>query len=172
MATQEKLKTIKTTYAEGVLTLLFPRIGEQLQLTVGDLSPDILEQATIHGLKQKLVDAAAISRDTETGKSATDLTKFEAVKEVFDRITGESPMWNALREGGDGSASMLVKALVRYHAGKKTRAEVEDWLGAKSDTERKALRANPKIAAIIVQIMGEQADDAIDSDSLLNELDD
>lgn len=172
MATQtNKRETVVSTSVnmeEGYLTVAFPRIGKDLRVEVANLDPMIVQQATFHGLKQKLIDAAAIGRNPDTGKSATDLDKYEAVFEVYQRITSAQPMWNAIREGGDGSASLLARALMRIQG--KDRATVDAWLKTKNDAEKKALRANAKVAAAIAEIQAEGVDPDIDSDDLLDEL--
>lgn len=142
--------------------------GKVLQLTGAQLSNDIMAEAIIHGLKQKLVDAAAISRNPETGRSATIEDKFAAVKRVYDRLlSGE---WNEPREGG-GGGSLLFKALCRMQP-KKDAADIREWLDKRTDAEKAALRKNPKVAAIIVEIQAESAKggEGVDSDALLEEL--
>ena len=95
----------------GGLVLAFAN-GKELSLTAGMLSNEIMEYAIWHGIKQKLVDAAAISRNTETGRPATIEDKFNAVKVVFDRITSADGTWNAVREGGGGATGgLLLRAL-------------------------------------------------------------
>lgn len=150
------------------LTLRFAN-GRTLTIQVGDLSPAILAQATMHGLKQKLVDAAAISRDPATGRAATIDTKFDAVNAVLGRLcAGE---WNKRREGSP-TGGLLLRALVRLYP-TKAREDLISFLDGKSDAEKAALRRNPKVAAVIEEIRGEDAaDGAVDSDSLLGELDD
>lgn len=149
----------------GSLRLDFSN-GKQLQLQLGDLTDAILEQAVLHGLKQKLVDAAAIGRDPETGRSATPEDKFEAVKAVFDRLL--AGQWNATREGGGGSkGGLLLEALCRLYPA-KTRQELRAYLDSKTTKEQAALRKNPKVAAMIAEIKAASGDD--DSDELLAEL--
>lgn len=146
--------------------------GEVLEITERQLSADMRAHATIHGLKQKLVDAAAISRNTETGRAASVADKFEAVKEVYDRLlSGE---WNKRREGGAGvSGGLLFRALCRMYEGKKTPDDIRAFLEAKTDAEKAALRKNSKVAAIIEEIRAESAKgDAADSDELLADLED
>lgn len=159
-----------TMSPNGSLRLDFSH-GKQLQLQIGDLNEAILEQAVLHGLKQKLVDAAAISRDPETGRSATVEDKFEAVKAVFDRLL--SGQWNATREGGGQvKGGLLVEALCRLYPSKPREGLVE-FVAAKTDKEKAALRKNPKVAAIIAQIKAEKGSDSDDdSDELLAELGD
>lgn len=154
-----------TTEGEAVGLRLDFSNGRALTLTVDQLTSAIREEATVHGLKQKLVDAAAISRDPKTGKSATIDDKYDAVRKVFQRLlSGE---WNEAREGG-GAGSLLFRALCRMTPD-KTPAEVREWLDARSDAEKKGLELNPKVASIISAIRAEQlkAGADIDSDAIL-----
>lgn len=132
------------------LTLTFSN-GERLTLTGADLSPEIRTQAMLHGLKQKLVDAAAISRNPETGRSATVEDKFRAVREVYTRLlSGE---WNKTREGGSGSGGgLLLAALVKLYAGRKDEATIKAYLSGLDEKQQAALRADPRIAPIIAEI--------------------
>ena len=154
--------------ANDSLTLTFSH-GATLTMQVGDLAPTIIAQAIMHGLKQKLVDAAAISRDPETGKTATIETKYAAVKEVYDRLlAGE---WNKRREGGaGGTGGLLYRALVRMYAGARTPEQIKAFLAGKDAAAQAILRKSPKIAVIIEEIKAEDAegwDDAPDADELL-----
>jgi hypothetical protein len=157
--------------AAGRLFLMFPGLDKQLSVFPADLDPGIIEQATLHGLKQKLVDAAAISRDPDTGRSATAQDKYDAVKKVYDRITrADSPEWNEPREGGGNVGGLLLSALCRLQPS-KDKATLKTWLDSKSDAEKAALRKNPKISAIIADIQAERAKaDGIDTDELLGEI--
>lgn len=141
--------------------------GKELRLLASDLSPTIVAQAIVHGLKQKLVDAAAISRNPETGRAASVEDKFAAVNEVYERLlAGE---WNKRREGESASGGLLLRALVEYTG--KDAETLKPWLDAKTDAERAALRKNPKVAAIIATLRPVK-DTGVDSDALLGELDD
>lgn len=160
---------IQTAIAGDCLTLEFSH-GEYLTISVGELSSDIITQAILHGLKQKLCDAAAISRDPDTGRSATIDDKYQAVKTVYDRIkAGE---WNATRAGGEGGGSggLLFRALRRLYPA-RTEQQLVDYLAGKTKAEQAALRVNPKVATIIDQIKAESAKaSSIDTDALLDDL--
>ena len=141
--------------ADGTALVLTFSHGESLTIKPADLSPTIVAQAIMHGLKQKLVDAAAISRNPETGRAASVADKFDAVKEVYDRLlSGE---WNKRREGGAGGAAggLLFRALCRMYAGKKDADAIREFLEGKTDAEKAALRKNAKVAAIIEEIRAE-----------------
>ena len=157
----------------GTLVLTF-RHGETLRVHPESLHPEIQRAALLHGLKQKLVDAAAISRDTTTGRAATIITKFDAVREIFDRITGaggKAPSWNKSRVGGaGGQGGLLARAIARY---KNVPVEAaKAYLDRLTDAQKQALRVDPRIATIINDLRAESAKPAgIDTDALLGGLD-
>jgi len=154
----------------GGLALQFAN-GQTIAMAAWQLSNEILEHAVWHGLKQKLVDAAAISRNPETGRAATVEDKYQAVKVVYDRLLAGA--WNAAREGGGATGGLLLQALVRMYAGRKTPDELRTFLADKTDAEKAALRKNPRVAQIIEDIRAEQGKTAdIDTDELLGELED
>ena len=157
---------------DGTLVLTF-RHGEVLRVNPETLNPEIQRAAMLHGLKQKLVDAAAISRDTTTGRAATIATKFDAVKEIFDRITGANgwPAWNKPRAGGaGGQGGLLARAIARYKSVPVEAAKA--YLERLTDAQKQALRVDPRIATIINELRAESAKPAgIDTDALLGGLD-
>ena len=167
--TNKRNAAIAATIDDNTLTLTFAN-GETLSIRGDALNSDVQRYAMLHGLKQKLVDAAAISRNPETGRAASVEDKFQAVKTVYDRLL--AGQWNAVREGGVATGGLLLQALVRMYAGRKTQDELKTFLADKSDAEKTALRKNPRVAAIIEEIRAETGKSAsIDTDGLLGELD-
>ena len=143
--------------------------GRELAIAASQLSNHVMEYAIFHGLKQKLVDAAAISRNPETGRAATVEDKYQAVRTVYDRLL--SGQWNATREGGGNAGGLLFQALCRMYQGRKTPDQLREFLADKTDAEKTALRKNPRVAQIIDDIRAEQGKAAnIDTDELLSEL--
>ena len=170
MDTKKRNAVITAQIADDTLVLHFAN-GEVLELNANELSPEIRRMALLHGLKQKLVDAAAISRNPETGRPASPNDKFQAVKAVYDRLL--SGQWNATREGGSGNGGLLFQALCRMYEGRKTPEEIRAFLDTKTDAEKAALRKNPRVAAVIEEIRAEQGKTAnVDVDELLGELED
>ena len=140
--------------------------GAKITVREGDITSDNIAHALAwHGLKQKLVDAAAISRNPETGRAASVADKRAAVQEVLDRLlAGE---WNKAREGG-GAGGLLFRALVRMYDGKRTPDDIKAFLESKTDAEKAALRKNSTVAAMIETIRAETGDAAsIDTDAML-----
>ena len=150
--------------AIGLTLVMTFKDGKTIELNAGTLSEEIQRTAMMHGLKQKLGDAAAISRNAETGRAASIADKYNAVKEVADRLTTER-QWNKTREGGSGGGSLLLRALCELQP-RKTREQLSEWLATKTDKEKAALRASEAIAA---KIASYKATD-IDTESLLAEL--
>ena len=172
---EDGLSTVSLAHGELVLTF-----ADQTTTTLStrDLSPEILSQALLHGLKQKLVDAAAIARNVDTGASATTADKKEAVMEIHARLLEGA--WNKGRAAGDGTSgkgSILLLALQRLQPNRDA-AELAEWLKARTDAERAALAKNAKILPHVQAIQAERAERAaaaakkagIDSDELLNGL--
>lgn len=149
--------------------------GNTLDLTTAMLSTEVANQALLHGLKQKLVDAAAIGRNPDTGRSATMADKEAAVRDVFERIIGPDGRWNKGRADGEGNTGgLLLSALCRLYPA-KTAGELREWLGTKDAEQKKALRETPRIATIMAEIKAERAKDdatAPDVDAMLGELND
>ena len=148
--------------------------GQDLRIDAGKLTNDIRHEAIMHGLKQKIGDAAAIGRNPETVRSATLADKHAAMRTVIERLQAGS--WNAERgEGGAPSGGLLFAALVRMYAGKKSEESIREFLATKSDKEKAALRKNPRVAEIIDEIKAERAADGDDGEEpgadLLDELD-
>lgn len=169
MATIETPRTpaVAADVEGNVLTLTFAN-GKRLAVDANTLSDTIRTDAMMHGLKQKLVDAAAISRNLDTGRSATIDDKYDAVREVFDRITSPEGTWNKIR--GDGVAAtsgLLVRALMQLSGG--SREDVLAKLEPMSAEEKTALRNVPKVAAIIASLKA--AASKIDTDALLGKFD-
>jgi hypothetical protein len=136
---------LKLTFANGrKLTVL----GDQLNDT-------IRYEGLWHGISAKLVDAAAISRNPDTGASATIADKMAAVQRVYDRITGPDGRWNEEREGG-GATPFLLQALCQLKPNKSA-DELKEWLGTKSDAEKAGLETNPAIAPIIAKLKADRA---------------
>jgi hypothetical protein len=169
--TTARVPAITADIFGSVLTLTFSD-GRALTLDASTLSDDIKQAAMMHGLKQKLVDGAAIARNPETGRSATLEDKFNAVQEIYDRITDSAaPAWNKGRTSGegDGGNTLLLRALCKMSG--KSPAVMAALLENKTKEEKKALRANPKVAAIIAELQSERlAQQGIDGDALLDEL--
>ena len=164
--TNETTKTIETSITGGLLTLTFSN-GDYLILDPTQMVDNICHAAMMHGFKQKLVDAAAISRNPDTGRSATVEDKMSAVLDVATRLL--SGQWNKVRDGAGATVGgLLFRALcIAYPA--KTPEQLRDFLGKRSAEEKTALR---KKFADIIETLKAPSDDGADVDGMLDELND
>ena len=157
---------------ETTVTVTFSN-GKDLAIDTATLSPEIQRMAMMHGIKQKLVDAGAIARNTETGASASIDDKYAAVHEVYTRLTSPNGTWNKQRgDGGEskstgGTNNLLIRALMQMTG--RGKDYVDQFLSAKTKEQRAALKRNPRVVAIIAELQAAKAGD-VDTDALLGEL--
>lgn len=155
---------------EGTMLTIKCADGNMLTLAPSSFTDAIRTHAMMHGFKQKLMDAGAISRDPVTGRSATPTDKFNAIEEVFNRLlSGE---WNKTREGGSPTGGLLLTALMSVYP-TKTKDQLVAFLASKTAEEKTALRKVAKIAEAIEVIKAARVKtDGIDGDALLDGLED
>jgi len=153
------------------LTLTFSG-GQEIVVDANKLRPEIRDMAILHGLKQKLVDAAAISRNIDNGQPASVADKYAAVKKVADRLMSADGQWNegrgAAGESTPKSGDMLVRALIIMTG--RDEEYVKDFLSAKTKEQRAALKKNPRVVAIIAELMAATVSNGVNTDELLGEL--
>lgn len=142
--------------------------GATHEVTMTDLQP-VGNACAWHGAKQKLIDAAAISRDPATGRAASVAIKRAAVNEVLERM--RAGQWFKPRaDGTTGAGGLLYRALVRFYDGRKTPEQVRAFLDSLDDAKQQALRRNSQIAAIIEELRPKAREDAeFDPDTALEE---
>ena len=159
--------------AEGAVRMVLTFAdGTSHTVTSENLSNGLQRAYMWHGAKQKFIDAGAISRNPETGRSATVADKKAAILEVIDRCIVHG-QWNKTREGG-GSGTLLLEALVRMYAGKKDRAALVEYLDGLMAEQKRQLERNPRVAPIIEAIRTERrlaSGKADDGEDLLAQLD-
>jgi acyl dehydratase len=130
--------------------LTFTAIGSgSVALDVAGLAPSVTEQATYHGLAQKVRDAAAIKRVLVGGVeiAATPKHKLDAMSRVVEALV--AGRWNAVREGGGrigADETLLSRALVAVYPAKAP-DEIRAKVTAMTAEERKAVLQVPKIKA-------------------------
>ena len=111
------------------------------------------------GYKQKIGDCAAISRNPDTGASATEGDKFAAMREMIEHLNANVG-WN--RTGGGKKVVVkedltdLVAAVCAAY-GKQNSAAILALLESKSAAERDQFRAQPKVLAAMAKILKDRA---------------
>lgn len=156
---------------KGVLTWTFNKVeGKEippLEFDVGMIWTEINKlhpiaaRAMMHGYKQKISDAGAMARDTETGKADNE-ARVEKMRRMAEALANGD--WELQRTGGGGGAGVLAKAVAEALG--KDLAVVQEWLKGKSAAEKLALRNASNILPI-VQRMEAEAAKSIDTDELL-----
>lgn len=168
MSNVEKKKDISVDIFGNTITLNFSN-GASLALSTDELNEEILKNAVMHGLKQKLVDAGAIGRNPETGKSATIEEKFNAVHRVYSTLL--SGAWNLVRDGEGAQSGLLFRALCEFKQDVEP-DQIKMWLDSLDKTAQNALRKNPKIAEIIANLKPVNEEMLEKAENLLDELND
>lgn len=131
-------KSVEFTFADGTV----------LAVSLGELSADIQLHLALHGIGQKVGDAYSGAKgDVAVAKASAQA--------VIDQL--KSGEWRAAR--GEGEAKPRVGELAEAIARIKGVAveEVAKSLAGASDEQRKALRANDRVKAIIQVIRAEKA---------------
>lgn len=70
---------------------------------------DLRDRAERHGWDQRFADAAAIPRDTKTGRSATPEQKFAAVKARVDWVASGTDQWSMKGSGKPDPEALLAE---------------------------------------------------------------
>lgn len=149
-------------------------------LSIDALAEELRTRAMIHGLVQKISDAAAMPKSELTGDPKKDASaKLDAMTKVRDRLVAGD--WS--RRSGEGSgpvAGLIFRAFSEFAetAAKKAKKPVptaealRTFYDGKTRAEQLALRNIPEVSAIIERIKSERGSDAapVDAGALLGEL--
>ncbi len=148
--------------ADGNLQVRLDFVNGETRLFT--ITPEFLGKFALHGAEQKLGDEIAGLEDTDDAVMAVDA--------LIDRLYDGK--WTQARESnGMAGASVLVQALLEVYPSKNIE-QIKAFLGGKSQAEKVAMRANPKIKPIVERIEAAKAAKkaSVDTDALLGELDD
>lgn len=160
--TMAKQGVVTLTKTGGVVSVVVQGY-DPIIVDTGPLDPSVLTQAAMHGIGQKLVDAAALSRNPENGQAASVAEKYAAIKAVADRLNAGGA-WNTERGEGVARGGLLFAAMSRLYPGKFADAEAfGQWTAtmatASKSTQKSveaALRASAKVAPVIATIRAER----------------
>lgn len=109
-------------------------------VNVAELADDIKTQAMYHGLRQKLGDSMALSRDPVTGRAAAWGDKHAAAAAMADRLA--RGLWNERAEGGSAEGGLLRQALRNLWPAKTAEA-IDAFLTGLSKEQEHAIRTVP-----------------------------
>lgn len=108
-----KSNAIVTTSTAPNGDVTFNVIGAgSITLVRSAISAEVQAYAATHGLIQRVSDAAAIPRNTETGESATPQEKFDAISALVEHYNSGTTEWARTRGTGEPRESGLVLAAI------------------------------------------------------------
>lgn len=120
MATKAKSNSIITARPDseaGIITFTVLGVGD-IVLDINKAHADLIHRAMLHGFTQRVSDAAAIPRNTETGLSATPQDKYNAMAALVDHYNSGSPEWSRARTAGgarvDGDTQLGIAAIAEF----------------------------------------------------------
>lgn len=156
-----------TVHGIGVLTLDPEKVSQENR-----------SRAMFHGFEQRVRDAGALSVDRDTGKSATPQEKFDAMSKVAEHLNSGAAEWTMKPAASPGvDAGLVLLAIMRVYG--KTLEAAETVIAAsmaKRGLDRtgalKLWAASDKVAAMMLVIKTERLTSTIDSDDLLDEMED
>lgn len=152
--TRKSRDSIETSLNGTKLSFIFSN-GQAIDIDTTTLSPEIREAAMIHGLRAKLIDGAAMSRNTVTGKPASMDDKFNAVNEIATRITAKDGTWNKGRSGESApKTTILVRAIAEVM--NKTIEQAKEFVAQRDKAQIAGLKAHPRIRPVILRMEMEQ----------------
>lgn len=174
-----KKSLITAAFTNGTLSITVDGAGV-INLPLSELTDELRERALIHGLTQKISDAAAIAKsELPDDPIAAARVKFEAMSSVAQRLIDGD--WS--KRSGDGSApvaGIIYRAFAEYVANvakaKKQPVPEDSAIRALYDkrdrADQLALRNIPEVATIIERMKAERGSNAatVNTADLLGEL--
>ena len=132
-----------------------------------------MEYAAFHGIKQRVVDSAAIAWDG-IGERPTPADKYAEMVKIVDHLNSGSPDWNTTRgEGGGAIGGVTLKALAAVQGMEldAMRARVAEVAEKQGKTVKVKLAEYATMPAVIKKIVElRAAASPVKADDLMAEL--
>lgn len=127
--------------------------GSDLSMTLDltKVSAANMAYAAFHGIKQRLVDAAALSRDTKTGLAASPALKAESIAEIIEHLESGTEKWSRVASSSGVKGGFLFEALCEMNPA-ETPANVRAFLDGLTAAQQAALREDDEVAPVIARI--------------------
>ena len=160
----------------GLPVIRFDVLGAgTLELNVADLADSIMNHAIVHGMVQRISDAAAIGFLKDENRYATAKEKYDSMQELVDYYAGGATEWSRKRTGGDGGSGITLHAVaaVQGLSPADMRARIDQLAekrGIKPAALLRKLAESEVVAREIARIRSERAGDGLDADDLLAEM--
>jgi hypothetical protein len=147
-------------------------------LNTKHLHDDIMQRAAVHGLIQRISDAAAKSRDEVTGKPASTQEKRDSMADLVAYYHTGTKEWKRAGTGEGGGKSITIEAIARIKSISYEMATdyAERYAKAKFEGNTKKclafLRTGKQVMEAIAAIRAErQTAPVVDADAALDEMD-
>ena len=178
MNTTKRSNSVVTVTVESDTVLVFDVLGAgRLRFDTAKAHSALIQRAAMHGWKQRIADAAAMSRNPENGQPASPEDKMEAMAALIAHYESGSPEWSRRGSGGGSGVSpaLVVEAVARVKDVSVNEASAMiDRMAAADGTDRKAaiakLREAPTVAKTMLAIKAERLAAVPADDSLLDGL--
>ncbi|MDE2097556.1 MAG: hypothetical protein KGL39_09945 [Patescibacteria group bacterium] len=150
----------------------------EVVLHIDSVHAENLAYAALHGFKQRISDAAALSRNPTNGQPASPENKRAAMQALVDHYESGSADWSVKRASGAGrsmpNAGLILQAIAEvYGMGMDWAKTQVEKLAAKRGVEyRAALKLfaqTEKVGAKMAELRAKAG--GVDADELLGELD-
>lgn len=132
--------------AEGETIMFSVKGAGNLFLDMRKVHEANRKRAAIHGLVQRVSDAAAMARDSKTGASATPQQKFEAMKRLVEHYMTGSEEWSPARstEGvgrpkAENHNARLLRVALKIFNPQKDEATIEKFVKERNAAQITAL---------------------------------
>lgn len=143
-----------------------PVIGET-SLDLTKVHDGLHRRAEIHGWIQRISDAAAISRNPETGLPATAGDKLSAMDRLVQHYMSGTGDWSPVRSRAIGSDETLLSRVLTEVYPDKTPERIREYVTGLRSAERSAILT--KFKDIADRIRAENSAD-VDAEALLKDL--
>lgn len=149
MQVKAKSNSVITHRLEGRDIIFVVKDAGEVKLEMGNLSTAILERAAIHGMIQRISDAAALGRDTETGASASPRDKLEAMRKLVEYYQSGTEEWKRSGSGEGGGNSITLEAV----------AQVKGWTYEQAEAEvaKAATKRGIEVKKVLAELRGAKA---------------
>lgn len=125
-----------------------------IEVDIRRLSADIVRRLTLHGLAQKIGDAAAKERDPVTGKSATWAVKHASMRRIADALLAGEWSVKAERTPPDAITPDRVEAVARARG--TDVATIDRWLNGLTPERRTAVFGHASVQVELARMRAER----------------
>lgn len=146
-----------------------PEHNEIMTLDMNTLSEAVRDRAAVHGMIQRISDAAAMSKFDKEGVMSTPLDKALRMKKLIEHYESGTEEWS-LKTGGGGSQDGLLLQVLTIARPNDERGKLVAFVGKLKPIERTKLLNSDRLRPIADRIRAEMSK-GIDADAMLAELD-